>query len=117
MYYPLDDDVHRRILKAALEDKSELTAEEKRDVIQWNANMIKSAITDILSDNAIQNKFSEYEAYLIGECPFFMVVTEAISFKSKAGYRQMTEDEVYKYANKVISERISRIRGCLSGEL
>lgn len=115
MYYPLEDEAHKRILKATLEEKPEQTTEEMYGTIRWNASMIKSAIEDILADAVTNHIHNADEAYAISKCPFFTVVAKALAFRLEVGDRPMTEEEVYKYANEIIDERIERIRKCLSG--
>ena len=77
--------------------------------------MIKSAINDILADAVANRIHSADEAYIISKCPFFIVIKKALIFKLEVGDRQMTEKEIYEYANEIIDERIHRIRVCLSG--
>lgn len=89
--------------------------QEERDIVMWNTNMIKSAIDDILADAVTNRIHSVDEAYFISKCPFFIVIKKALIFKLEVGDRQMTEEEIYKYANEIIDERIKRIRACLSG--
>ena len=89
--------------------------QEERDIVMWNTNMLKSAINDILADAVINHIHNADEAYFISKCPFFIVIKKALIFKLEVGDRQMTKEEIYKYANEIIDERIKRIRACLSG--
>ena len=90
--------------------KPKLTEQEKRDIVQWNVNMITSAISGIVDDRITHHTLSADEAGVIGKCPFFAAITRAFAFRVVVGDRQMTEDEVYKIANEIVDERINRIR-------
>lgn len=89
--------------------------QEERDIVMWNTNMLKSAISDILVSRIAHRMLNDDEAYIISKCPFFIVIKKALIFKLEVGDRQMTEKEIYKYANEIVDERIHRIRVCLSG--
>lgn len=123
MYYPLEAEAEKRIIhsvlkklpKAVSEEKPELTTREMYDIVRWNSNMIKSAIDDILADKVLHRMLNDNEADIISKCTFAVAVKPALDFKFEVGDRTMTEEEVYKYANEIIDERIDRIRKCLSG--
>lgn len=118
MYYPLEAEAEKRIIysvlkklpKAVSEEKPELTTQEMSYTVRWNTNMIKSAIDDILADKVLHRMLNGNEARVISKCPFAMAVKHALDFKFEVGDRAMTEEEVYKCANEIISERIDRIR-------
>ncbi len=123
MYYPLEAEAEKRIIYSVLTKlpevanggKPELTTQEMYDIVLWNTNMIKSAIADILVDKVLQRMLYDNEARVISKCPFTTAVKAALDFKFEVGDRAMTEEEVYKYANEIIDERIKRIRDRLSG--
>ena len=91
-----------------MEEKSELPEQEQRNIVGLNYQMLRNAASEVLTER-FDNGVIDYHVYgMLNRTNFISAMKTALNFKLKVGDRVMTEEEIYKYANEIVDERIQR---------
>lgn len=91
-----------------MEEKSELPEQEQRNIVGLNYQMLKSTASEVLAERFDNGAIDCHVYGMLNRTNFISAMKTALDFKLKVGDRVMTEDEVYRYANELVDERIQR---------
>lgn len=91
-----------------MEEKPELPEQGQRNIVNFNYQMLRNAASEVLMER-FDNGVIDYHVYgMLNHTNFISAMKTALDFKLKVGDRVMTEEEVYKYANELVDERVQR---------
>lgn len=91
-----------------MEEKPELPEQGQRNIVNFNYQMLRNAASGVLMER-FDNGVIDYHVYgMLNHTNFISAMKTALDFKLKVGDRVMTEEEVYKYANELVDERVQR---------